>query len=98
MTNRVEIVDDDEAEAAHYVVCGRLTTPLLMPDNLIDLCLKCGEAIQHRPHTPRAPPKICVECALAVVRREGTQGDVVTMITPKIAEEVIADFRKKNAN
>ena len=63
MTNRIEIVDsDDEAECADGLVCARLTSPLMMPDNVIGVCSQCGEAIQHRPHVPRTPLKICCEC------------------------------------
>lgn len=99
MTNRFEIVDDpDDAEAADVVVCRRLTSPLLLPDNWIDLCSKCGEAIQHRPHVPKTPPKICDECAAPIMRAEHAKGGLVTMITPKTAAEVDAYFRKKNAN
>jgi hypothetical protein len=99
MTNRFEIVDDpDEAECADSVVCRRLTQPLLLPDNMIDLCSKCGEAIQHRPHVPKTPPKICDECATTIMEAEAAKGELVVMITPKTAGEVIAWYEKKNAN
>jgi hypothetical protein len=99
MTNRIEIVDsDDEAEAADGLVCMRLTSPLLMPDNLIDLCSRCGEAIQLRPDAPKRPPKICAVCAGPIVEAEAAKGELVTMITPTAAAEVAAIIRKKNAN
>jgi predicted amidophosphoribosyltransferase len=99
MANRFEIVDDpDDAETADAVVCRRLTSPLLLPDNLIDLCSKCGEAIQHRPHVPKTPPKICDECALPIEAQHAAKGELIVMITPKTAAEVDAYFRKKNAN
>jgi|SRR5882672_3330569 len=99
MTNRIEIVDDpDDAEAADIIVCRRLTSPLLLPDNRIDLCSKCGEAIQHRPHVPKTPPKICDACALPIVMAEHAKGELMTMITPKTAAELAEYLRKKTAN
>jgi len=50
--SRVEMADDD-AEGADAVICMRLTSPLMMPDNVIGVCSQCGEAIQHRPYVPR---------------------------------------------
>ena len=70
------------------MVCRRLTSPLLLPDNLIDLCSKCGEAIQHRPHVPKRPPKICDDCAGPIMDTEAAKGELVVMITPKTAGEV----------
>jgi hypothetical protein len=97
MTNRFEIVDGpDDAECADVVVCRRLTQPLLMPDNHIDICSKCGEAIQHRPHVPKRPPKVCDLCAVAIMEKE--KDELVVMITPKTAEEVAEWLRKKTAN
>jgi hypothetical protein len=99
MTNRIEIVDDpDEAEMADAVVCMRLTQPLLLPDNLIDLCSKCGEAIQHRPHVPKRPPKICNQCIIPIANAHAKKDDLVTMVTPKTAAEVAAYLRKKDAH
>lgn len=99
MTNKFEIVDGpDDAEMADVVVCRRLTSPLLLPDNLIDLCSQCGEAIQFRPHAPKLPPKICDECALPGIMSEAAKGELVTMITPKTAAELFAFLQKKNAN
>ena len=98
MTNRIEIVDPGEAECADTVVCRRLTQPLLLPDNLIDLCSKCGEAIQFRPNAPKLPPKVCDRCAIPIVEAEAAKGELVTMITQKTADEIADWLRKKNAN
>lgn len=98
MINRIEIVDDADAELADGVVCMRLTSPLMLPDNLIDLCSKCGAAIQHRPNVPKRPPKICWQCAEPVARAEAAKGELVTMITPTTAAEIAALIRKRDAN
>jgi len=98
MTNRFEVVHPSEAECADSVICRRLTHPLLLPDNLIDLCSKCGEAIQHRPDGPKTPPKICDQCAGPIMEAEAAKGELVTMVTPKTAVELVEWFRKKTAN
>ena len=96
MTNSIEIEmgDDADAEASDAVICVRLTSPLLLPDNEIGLCSECGEAIQYRPHAPKRPPKICSECLVSFVKDE--TATIVT--TPTIIAEVAAQLRKKNAN
>jgi hypothetical protein len=43
-------------------ICARLTTPLLMPDNMIGRCQECLSKVQYRPHAPKGP-KLCVNCA-----------------------------------
>lgn len=59
-------VDDSEVTEADILVCadwdGR--SPLMMADNLISDCGGgCGRKIQHRPHVPTAPRKLCISCA-----------------------------------
>ena len=99
MTNRIEIVDsDDEGETADVLVCARLTSPLMRTDNLIDICSKCGEAIQYRPHAAKRPAKICMECAKPLIEAGAAKGELVTMITPTSAAEVAAFLRKRDAN
>jgi hypothetical protein len=44
------------------VVCMQLTMPLLMPDNQIGVCCKCGVSVQFRPRAPRGL-RICMPCA-----------------------------------
>jgi hypothetical protein len=98
MTNSIELDEDGNGEHAEFLVCRRLTKPLLMPGNLIDICSKCGEAIQHRPHVPKKPPKVCMECILPLANKAAAKGELHSIITPEIATEVAAHFRKKNAN
>ncbi len=99
MTNEVRIVDDNaEGETADYVVCARLTQPLLLPDNLIDLCCRCGEAIQHRPDAPKKPPKVCLTCIEPDLKKEMSKEDLHVMVTPKTMRDVAAFVARKNAN
>lgn len=50
------------------VVCVRCDDdhPLLMLDNLIGECGRCAGRVQFRPTSPPGP-RLCVECALALV-------------------------------
>src|SRR4029079_18957554 len=99
MTNEIEIVDDDDdAESADLLVCKRLTSPLLLPANLVILCYKCVEHIQHRPNVPVTPQKLCEVCALPIIEAETAKGTMVAMMTPKSITELAAHIRKKKAN
>lgn len=91
--SKIEIteVDDAEADLAEAVVCVKLTSPLLLLDNAISLCSKCGEAIQHRPNVPKTPSKICVACVGPLIEQEVT----AVMVTPKSIAEVVAYLRRK---
>jgi hypothetical protein len=96
MTNSIEI--DDSGDLADILVCARLTQPLLMPDNLIDICSGCGEAIQHRPHVPKRPRKMCMECVAPLAKEAAAKGELHTYITPKTAKELAAFSRRKRAH
>lgn len=67
----IQIVSDAEAESAALVVCMRLVDmPVAQfPDDVITDCAHgCGFKIRHRPHSPKAPPKVCMQCALEMVK------------------------------
>jgi hypothetical protein len=70
----VEIASQQECEQASAVVCAVLTTPLYFPDNLTGPCADCGDMLQWRPHAPKAPPKLCMRCALCRVHAQGPVG------------------------
>ena len=97
MPNRFEIADDN-MEEAEVLACMRLTSPLLLPDNEIGLCEQCGEAIQFRPHVPKLPKKMCVECVMPTTMKARAKGELVTIITPNTLADLQAFFQKKNAN
>jgi hypothetical protein len=59
----VTIVSDDDAEQADMVVCMPDEGPRFFPDDIITSCAMCGITIKHRPHVPKTPPKVCVNCA-----------------------------------
>jgi hypothetical protein len=58
----VKVVDEDEAEKADLVVCVS-AEGYYFPDNVFTVCAECGGGIQHRPHVPKRPPKVCFRCA-----------------------------------
>jgi len=59
----IRVVSGEESEAAHYVVCCREGTPSPFADNETGTCAHCGHAIIFRPHVPKRPQKICIQCA-----------------------------------
>ena len=95
---KIEIVEPDEAEEADYYVCISMTNPLTFPDNMIDACCKCGNAIQHRPHYPVGIKKICMSCIQPDMERDAKNGELTIQITPQTAKEVAEYLHKKSAN
>jgi len=67
--HRVEVRDAVECEKATFVVCVPAAESKFM-DNVHTTCAFCGAAIVHRPHVPKTPPKICLDCMLKLERRE----------------------------
>lgn len=62
---KFKVMSEEEAEQADFVICQPidLDTPLLFQDNIITRCGDCDRDIQHRPHAPRRPLKLCLICA-----------------------------------
>lgn len=67
----VEVVSDEEANLAAFVVCVRADSPAaeVFDDNETGVCSRCGAAIVFRPYMPKGPPKICLQCAIASARQ-----------------------------
>jgi hypothetical protein len=97
--NKIKIVSDQEAETdADFIVCVLATDPLMLPDNRINVCCKCFRAIQHRPHVPVMPKKVCFECIKDDLEREAKTGTVDWIMTPQIAIEFADYIRHKKNN
>lgn len=66
----INVVSNEEAEEVDAVICN--TADLWSPfrDNTPAICADCGAAIYHRPHVPKKPKKICVNCALVMHEKE----------------------------
>lgn len=62
---RVHVGTEEEAEQATISVCGNVS---FFADDVHGVCSGCGTAIVHRPHIPKRPPKVCMDCALVIVK------------------------------
>ncbi len=62
LLDRIQIVSDEEAEKASYVVCVREGVASPFSDNLTGSCSHCGHAVYFRPSAPKTPPRMCMEC------------------------------------
>lgn len=60
----IKVVTEEEAEAADMLVCCRTPDDGTFSDNLTSTCSMCGHNIYFRPHVPKTPPKICMQCML----------------------------------
>lgn len=60
------LVSDEDANLVDFVVCVRADTPSRFDDNETGVCSHCGVAIIFRPHIPKDPPRICLQCAAAL--------------------------------
>lgn len=58
---KITVTSNEEAEEAGFVVCGPSKH---FPDDVETLCFLCQTKIVHRPHAPRRPPKICMQCLI----------------------------------
>jgi len=96
--NKIEVVDLSKAEEAEYYVCVPVTHPLSFPDNMIDECCNCGQAIQHRPRYPVGVLKICLTCISPDLEKVAKRGELTMQITPETAKEVAEYLHKKTAN
>ena len=59
----IKVVDDATAEAADYVLCMPDGQAEYFTDDVHTQCFFCLRPIHHRPHVPKRPKKICIDCA-----------------------------------
>jgi hypothetical protein len=74
------------------VVCARITTPLMIPDNRIGKCSECGWKVQFRPHAP-AGRRMCSKCAFELIDWSDPANNVE--IPPRMVEDVASYFMRK---
>ena len=96
MANKVTISDD--IEDAEHIVCLHVTSPLLMPDNVVEVCRQCFKAIQCRPNLPKGIKKICLACASPEIEAATAKGELDIRITTTSAAEVTAWLARKRTN
>ena len=70
----VTVASQAQGERAALVVCIGLTVPLTFADNRTGPCADCGDTLQWRPHAPRKPPKLCMDCATIRILKDGRRG------------------------
>jgi hypothetical protein len=62
-----ELPDD-----AQFIVCMKVSVPLILPDNALSICSSCGCGIQLRPVANALTiPKVCVDCSVAWIEGQG---------------------------
>ena len=84
---RIEPMSHGEAEQCDFVVCA---LEGCFPDDVPAECSRCHRGIVHRPHIPKAPPKICEICW-----REMVKGQDVTFGTTATVMSEVLDFLAK---
>jgi hypothetical protein len=95
VSNTVRVSDDeDEAESADFVVCVLATDQTPFTDNVFAFCCKCDVKVQHRPHAPKAPKKICMACAMPDMEAEAAKGELEIVATSRTAHEVASHFSR----
>ena len=70
LLQHITVVSDEEAERSDMVVCLPDSGPRYFDDDVRATCAMCGIAIRHRPHVPKQPPKVCVNCALFMTKAD----------------------------
>lgn len=60
----ITVVSGEDAEKAEFVICARKTTPAHFAGDDSGVCCACGEEVRFRPHAPKKPPKMCMECMI----------------------------------
>lgn len=86
----ITITTDEDAELADYVVCCRVGTQSPFTDNLYGECSECGHQVFFRPHAPKRPKRLCMECA--EVKFEET--DEVFSVTTIAQQEALKKLRE----
>lgn len=88
-----EIVAD--GNDADFLVAPLVTTPLILPDNLIGHCSNCFRMVQFRPTAPKLPRRLCPGCAgRAIAKADDTR----FLLTEKTVGELVNHIKKKVGN
>lgn len=88
----MKVVSNEEAEEADFVVCVRSDQATPFTDNLHSPCSECGVSVQYRPHAPKKPKRICMECAVGLLEDEDLEDSIITTETQ---QEAIKEIKKQ---
>jgi hypothetical protein len=80
------------AEHDVVLICARITTPLIIPDNRIGKCSECSSQVQFRPHAP-AGRMMCTQCACDLI--DFNDPDLKVELAPRMLEDVLAYFKRQ---
>ena len=70
------VAGDKNADKAEFVVCCRADTDPMRLEGSIEVeCCHCKVAVVLSPDSPKAPPKICMDCAIAEGKRRNEHND-----------------------
>jgi hypothetical protein len=74
----IKVVSQEEAEQSDMVICCPIGSPRYFDDDVETTCAECGTGIFHRPHVPKRPKKVCLDCAVKLLPERpdapGTEG------------------------
>ena len=77
---RTKVVTQSEVEKSEYLVCGPYSH---YEDDIHGECSLCGNSIVWRPHGPKSPKKICLNCFLIEAKGEVPEKCSITLETLK---------------
>ena len=64
------VAGDKDTDTAQLVVCAEATPDAFRVDGTIEVaCSKCGKIVLLSPDSPRKPPKVCMDCAIACANK-----------------------------
>lgn len=71
--SKVKIVSQEEAEESDMVVCCTIGMTRYFTDDIETVCAECGTGIFHRPHAPKKPRKVCINCAADMAEKDAKE-------------------------
>jgi hypothetical protein len=89
--DEIEIGDGRDADV---LVCAHVTEPLYLPDNIVGQCNRCLRLVQYRPHAPKEPTRLCVDCAGPSVLAARSRGLDVKLIATETTVTEVRDWMK----
>lgn len=92
----IKVTSQEDAEKADFYICMPAITPALFADDIYDDCTKCGTRVRLRPHAPKAPKRLCMECAL--IQFGADDKATLEECDSFATEQVIAEVNRKGYN
>jgi hypothetical protein len=63
-------VREHDPESWAWLICVRVedVPAWMFPHDVLDLCAHCSAPVQFRPNSPARPSRVCLQCALDLLR------------------------------